>query len=671
MKRLFFLLLMCIPILSFSQLNGDYRTIPDVVGVWSDVGIWEVYSGGSWGPASNYPNNITNDITIENVEFFEMDVDITLPVGCFILIDDLTVIDLSINSGCTLTNKDDGNIIGEWVITVFGTYKHDKNGGTIPALGNWDFGSTLEISGMVDSQPNGLTTQSFKTLNINSSGMTADFDLSGIDFSELLITNTGSKAAFVDEAISYTQNITIEANGVFKVKTTGRLTATGTITNHGNANNVLVKGDHISSGSLIYNNALAGTYQQYITAGKWHLIGIPVVKGTGATLGAFNPATGDGYMRAYVTSNSDWGPYMQDETIQLDVGQGYEYWTTVNNTVNLTGNYNTGNVNLTLSSAGNQYNLLSNPYPCAIDWETVTTRTNALSQSVYYYSNSAGTNGYAVYSGATHSGTYGATQYIPPFQGFFVEQTTGTSMTFTNSNKAHPNTSFYKSETENGVFDRLRIQIAQDTLWSEAVIVLVDGATNDYDTEIDTKMPINGYITAPEIYSLASNEKIMINGIGSYPAVVPLELDILEAGNILLTITEMSEMQDYTVIQLEDRQTGDFYTINEEFQGISFDVQPGILSDRFFVHYISTVGLNENNEENTIIYSEKNIIYVDNINSEPYDIQVLNITGQLVYEGRLSGKGLQSITLNEPTAYYVVRLLMGDQIVSKKLFVAN
>jgi len=669
MKKIIIILtLFAFVAVGMSQSEGDYRDTDGFANNWSDVSTWEVYSGGAWGAAASVPTNITTTVTVSNVTLkVVMDVDVTLNGGAL-----QCGKQVEVSTGKTFTYTS-GTILNSGKILVKGTLNYNKNGGTIPSCDFGTSGCLVELTGITSTAPSQGSGDTYRLFQINSPSMTTFLDLNNFNYAEdLTITNTGSGYVYINTNMDKSSNVTIEAAGVLKIGTSGKLTMTATLTNNAGSSGIVIMSTSSGTGSLITDQSVQGTMNQYIPSGQWHLVGIST---TSATLGDFNPSGGDGYMRGYVTADSDWGSYMTNLSDPLSVCTGYEYWTTVNNTVTLTGTFNTGNQGYTMSSAGNKYNLISNPYPCAIDWESVSDNTHATSQSIFYYSNTAGTNGYAVYSAATSSGTYGATQYIPPFQGFFVEQTSATDMDFTNSDKAHPDHILWKNNKAEGVSDRLRLNateiVGEDTLWSEMVIVYVDGATNGYDAMIDTKMPENNYVVAPEIYSKADDQNITINAIGSYPAVVPLELEIIDAGQLTITMTEMSDWQESTGILLEDRETGIFYVIDDSFNGITFDVQPGIISDRFFVHYDMNVGVGDMGKENATIYSNKNRVYFDLKDVDSYDIEVVNMLGQSIYSGHKVMSGLQSITIDQPAAYYVVRVTTEEQTYTQKLYLAN
>jgi len=71
------------------------------------------------------------------------------------------------------------------------------------------------------------------------------------------------------------------------------------------------------------------------------------------------------------------------------------------------------------------------------------------------------------------------------------------------------------------------------------------------------------------------------------------------------------------------------------------------------------------------IYSNKNIIYIDHDGSEDYDVQIVNMMGQTIYEGQKSGSGLSTVSLDQPSAYYIIRLISEESIITKKLYISK
>jgi hypothetical protein len=467
-------------------------------------------------------------------------------------------------------------------------------------------------------------------------------------------------------------NMIISSSASLTISNSGCIKVTGTLTNNSGTDGIVIQSTSAGTGSLINNSSgISGTFEQYISTGQWHLLGIPV---SSATLNDFDPPSGDGYMRAYETVNSAWGDYLSNPSAAMAVAKGYQYWTTSSWTPSLTGTFNTGNVAVTLSSAGDKWNLISNPYPCAVDVESMD-YSNFDGSTVYYYTSSSSgsqtTNGYAYYNGSTGVGSTNSTQYIPPFQGFFVKQTSGTSFNFTNSDKAHPDRTFYKSQKIDGVSDIVKLSLVQnDTLFSETAFVMKDGATNGHDVHYDTRGLFNNYPIAPELFSLMDDIYFKINVFGEFPAVFPLELQFVEPGTATLDVMEMKDMGEHTEVILEDRELDEFYTLNSDFEGISFFADSGFISDRFFIHFNTTVGTDNSKISAISVYSDKNTVFVNGLSMDS-DLSVYSLSGQMLYETRLQKNELNTFSLSLPDAYYIIRIVNEEKVITEKLFISK
>ncbi len=482
--------------------------------------------------------------------------------------------------------------------------------------------------------------------------------------------------------VSLNVNFTIESDGEIAVQdgstfiinsgvtltVKGKLTVfDGTLTNNGT---IIVESTDTESGSLIYDGTLGGTciYRQEITNGVWHLIGVPMDE---VQLSAFKPAEPAlGYMREYITGSNEWGPYMSDEGDDVEYMKGYEYWTTADHTVSVSGTFGNGTKTYNLATGGDKWNLISNPYPCAVDIGTLTT-TNIDGGSFYYYIGGTTTN-YGIWN-SLDEGVNGGTQFIPPFQGFFVLQTGGSNtLVIENGNKAHPDREFYKSSSIIGKSDVLRLQIIQDEeKHSESLILMYADATNGHDTKYDARALYSSNPENPELFTEADDILLKINALGTFPAIVPLVLNIAEAGNVKLSISETRLMNANTEIKLEDRLTGNFYKLDSTFSGLSFNVEPGYLRERFFVHYSNAVGIDEQLNAKPEIYSSRNTVYIKNSVSEEYDYQIINMLGQVIMEGQHNGSDIYSIQLDQPSAYYLVKVISDKITTTEKLYISK
>ena len=164
---------------SFSQANGDYRTIGNVT--FAASLNWERYNGSAWVAAGAAPVIGDNIITIRTGN--------TATVTANKALDQVVVASggvLTVNSGQNLTIPNDvgtdlsvsGTINNSGIITpgvtkVFNAssaYNHTQDGGTIPDA-TWNVSSNCNITGVTANEPGGLS-QSFDNFTWNCPGQT-------------------------------------------------------------------------------------------------------------------------------------------------------------------------------------------------------------------------------------------------------------------------------------------------------------------------------------------------------------------------------------------------------------------------------------------------------------------------------------------------------------------
>lgn len=179
-------------------------------------------------------------------------------------------------------------------------------------------------------------------------------------------------------------------------------------------------------------------------------------------------------------------------------------------TLNMKGILQQGDLTKQLSYSGNGvgkgWNLIGNPYPSNIDWNTVT-KTN-VNDAVYTYRPSLNGGTYASYING--SSTNGGSNILESHVGFFVRaNNTGASLTFHENDKvatAQPNTMFRNSNTQNQINSKLLLRLVADSLqYTDEVVVRfgIDKATDDFDEEFDA---YNLAGNAHDLYALDAKE---------------------------------------------------------------------------------------------------------------------------------------------------------------------
>jgi hypothetical protein len=397
------------------------------------------------------------------------------------------------------------------------------------------------------------------------------------------------------------------------------------------------------TGYLIPNGA--ATVDQNYSGGEWHLISSPV---TGATANMFLGL----YLQKYTESTNAYTD-ISDPATPLNVMQGYALWNDLAGTASFVGALNTGAMGSGLTRNGLGLNLVGNPYISPIDWDAVTgwTKTN-MDDATYRHVNNAT---WAEYVGGV--GTNGGTRYIAPNQGFFVRVTSGFTLGtlgMTNDVRTHSTAPFFKDE----IADIVRLEVSGNGYTNETVIRFLDLATPEFDGDWDAYKLFGIVPEAPAIYS-AENDMMAIN---SLPATntVPVGVKAGVPGEFTITATETSEFTD---VILEDLFTGNITDLKSNFYTFNYDMN---LDNRFIVHFVP-LAVGENPDDLINIYSNQKDVYVSVPANTKGDIVVYNLMGQEVARTLITDV-LNKITL-EKSAYYVVKVMSNESVVTKKVFV--
>lgn len=261
-------------------------------------------------------------------------------------------------------------------------------------------------------------------------------------------------------------------------------------------------------------------------------------------------------------------------TNALDPMRGYiVYMNASANTVIASGNFLKGNINVPLSyndlEPGTGYfnpdgwNLLSNVYPCAIDWVALkeTSATWSASNGTYYVYDAAGAN-YRAYNANVLSGT--ANRFIASSQAFFVQaNASGQSLNFTESIKSTSSASFQRNTEEASL---VRFNLVRGTMDDEIVLTIKDGATLGFDELFDAikwNSPVN---TAPEIAFVAPDDsKLTIQAIAELTESIeiPVYAEMPQTGNYTFTISQVQNLPAGVCITVEDVVSGTIIPLSQ------------------------------------------------------------------------------------------------------------
>ena len=463
-------------------------------------------------------------------------------------------------------------------------------------------------------------------------------------------------------------NLTINANASLIIEPQSFLSVSGILTNASGTDGLIIQSTSLGSGSLIHNTAdIQGTIQQHIEAETWNLISSPFLQGSGTTARDLTPAGGSAYLRPYINGTA-WGNYISEPDYQFVPSQGYALWLTLEKILGFSGLLMNGTISKPLVyGPANNWNLVGNPYPSALDWELVV--RNNTSASMYLWENTyAGFNNgnYMTYNALSRIGVPASTtNIIPLFQGFFVETAgTGAFISFNNNARLHSNQPFYKDFTrQTQVLVRLKITDTQSR-FDELLVCINPDANNNFD-EFDSKK-MSAESESPEIFSLAQNEKLVINAVQTLPIVIPVNIKATQAGTYTLKAFEL--MPDInTTIQLEDIQAGNMTDLRANDEN-TVDLLQGYNNNRFFLHFGRTNSIKEveNNTLYTLVY--KHQIYIYTTDNKVIDqLSLYDISGRLITSQDCNSQRCLVNVAPLSNTVYIVKAMIGKEFVTKKV----
>jgi hypothetical protein len=270
-----------------------------------------------------------------------------------------------------------------------------------------------------------------------------------------------------------------------------------------------------------------------------------------------------------------------------------------------------------VGEADDGWNLVTNPYPCSIDWDAATDGTHwtkdAIDNAIYIYNSSTGTYSYHLL-GTPGLDANGGSRYVASGQAFWVKAnssdvpslTAREGVKYTGSQpdllkSDFPNTSSYSSvfkdfpvsKNANITPGRLRLTASGPSgVGDEIFIHFAQGATNNFDGKYDAWKMLN-----PSVQNfssvIAGNKDLAINGLPSLTSDVsiPLRLTIPSCS---CTATYSIKRDDVLMLPLssclvlEDKKTGGMIDLRTN-TSYSFTISDTTTAPRFILHISAPV----------------------------------------------------------------------------------
>ena len=288
----------------------------------------------------------------------------------------------------------------------------------------------------------------------------------------------------------------------------------------------------------------------------------------------------DGWAEA--TNNTNATTFTKGHRIYIGTG---------NNTLSVKGAPNNGFtlVNVTNGGSGsgddqNGWNLIGNPYPCTVDWNTL---THVSVDAAYWIWNATAGN-YGIYQTGAGSGTNGVDNNIAHSQAFWVHASAASGfLIFSETSKVRTDKAFVKSST-NDEFVRIKLSSNVNSFYDEALLTFNPNASESYDYGIDQNKLYSELVDlAPSLAIVTDdNAELSIAGVNELKnRTIPLKA---YAGNTAYgTYTIEFELPSNTLltscISLEDLETG-IITDLKAANSYTFTTSASSPQDRFLIH---------------------------------------------------------------------------------------
>lgn len=390
----------------------------------------------------------------------------------------------------------------------------------------------------------------------------------------------------------------------------------------------------------------------------------------GQNLLDFSPNTITDRFYTYDTQADTYSP-IDPETNNFETGVGYlirmpngypnsgdtagynDGNTAVNYMGEFSGTPNNGTITVQVSSEGNAYNMIGNPYPSPISiYDFYDSNTGSVNQSsaLYFWrkTNNPDATSYATITklayteNAADGGDTSGTAFegeseewvINPGQGFII-QATGTNVTFDNTmRRAVNNNQFFR--TTDDVTDKSRLWLNMTgtvTGFSQTAIGYTNITTMGIDYGWDGKAINNEGSIA--LYSIAEDTELSVQARSAFNSndIVPLGYRADNAGSYSIALNNFDGVftgsQD---IFIKDNLTGTVHNIKQS--SYTFATEAGVFNNRLEVIYQNEALNLEDvviNASQVIVYKNQNNIGINSSNAAIKAVNIFDVRGRLLY----------------------------------------
>ncbi len=450
--------------------------------------------------------------------------------------------------------------------------------------------------------------------------------------------------------------------------TSGTLSTNGLLTLAATGGNYAQISD---AGGAISGNI---TYQQVVSgASGWRHIASPVATNLADLLAEttdFNLALSGGSVYRWDATSGAWlNPANTSEAFGATNAynvffgtSGPNVFSALPHTISLTGTANTGAVNNTvvfgaatpISNNEQGWNMLPNPYPSNLDWNSVKANFGGLNISGSYYVWDSNSGVYKTHNGTVGDAVLGGN--IAPGQAFFVRlldvaAEATTAFDFTNANRTTAEAQFLKTQPPT-----LQLFATQNNSVDDYYVAFKEGFSLGLDAEEDAFKLFSPVNNVPQLYQQNAWEDfgLAINYVSDAfsEITIPLSYQNSAAGQAKIGIASSTLNPDWQVV-LEDKKLDALQQINAS--PYTFLHEPQLDTARFLLHIYKKNEVDETPQLTLTTWAASGFLHLQlNQNLENATVAIYNLVGQRMYVGKFNMLVEASIPFTSKGVFLVV-----------------
>lgn len=361
-------------------------------------------------------------------------------------------------------------------------------------------------------------------------------------------------------------------------------------------------------------------------------------------------------------------------------------------TVSIAGTVNNGNQQINLKNTNGTFtqgfNLVGNPYPSPIDWNSGSgwTKTN-VDNALYFFTASttdqySGT--YSSYVNGVQSADGKSSNIIPSMQGFFVhvsdlaiypvDAILGMTNAVRVNNFSQP---FLKSpESQDHSLLRISSSMEKFDLKDYMVLYFDDQASKSFDKNLDALKMMNTDSQVPNLYGLTSeNKKLSIKAIaypGNQPNIFPLGLSTENEGWQNIQLEDLQNIPSNLFVYLIDSKKRIGQNLLER-PNYRFYKNEGAEDSRFHL-LLSHKAISDPaiafNEYFGVKTLNDNVVIKMNLPEDGTGLlQISTITGQNIERIQVSGQNEYIVNQIHSSGIYFFSLKYRDELITRKIII--